>query len=262
MSKSVSPRFATPVPAATILLLRDAARGLEVFLVKRHHEIDFAGGALVFPGGKGDPTDRDPEIADLADGLESIAPDLRTLSITALREAFEEAGILIAREASGALVGEARCNALQSYRERVETGAISLAALLRKECLRLACEELVPFAHWVTPKTMPKRFDTHFFVARVPPGQDGRHCGRESVDSLWATPRDAAGVGHLLFPTRLNLLKLANSRSVNEALAAARAESPVTVEPWTEEASDGTYVRIPEDAGYAITRILLRETMP
>ncbi|HEY3778583.1 MAG TPA: hypothetical protein VGL35_11055 [Rhizomicrobium sp.] len=257
------PRPAIPIAAATILLLRDGESGPEVFMVKRHHQIDFAGGALVFPGGKTDRSDRDPETAGLADGLEAFAPELRTLAITALREAFEEAGILIARDATGAFVGEARCDALQTYRERVEKGVISLAEVLRKERLRLACDELVHFAHWITPKSMPKRFDTQFFVAHAPAGQDGLHCGRESVDSLWANPREATGApDHLLFPTRMNLLKLAAARTVDEALAAARGAPPVTVEPWTEETPDGTYVRIPEAAGYAQTRIPLSETLP
>jgi 8-oxo-dGTP pyrophosphatase MutT (NUDIX family) len=254
---------ATPVPAATILLLRDGDKGLEVFMVKRHHEIDFAGGALVFPGGKADRNDCEEEITRLVDGLENFAPDWRTPAITALREAFEEAGILIARDATGAFVDETRCEALQPFRERIETGAISLAALLRQERLRLACDTLVPFAHWITPKSMPKRFDTHFFIARVPAGQDGQHCGRESVDSLWVNPHETTGAQwHLMFPTRMNLLKLAGSRDVDEALATARTAPPVTVEPWTEETPDGTYVRIPEDAGYLLTRLPLKEALP
>lgn len=263
MSVMSQRRPAAPVPAATILLLRDGDSGLEVFMLKRHHKIDFAGGALVFPGGKADRGDRDPEIVALSDGLDRLPPDLQALAIAALREAFEEAGILIARDANGALLGEARCDALEPQRERVEKGAIGFAALLRQERLRLACDQLVHFAHWITPKAMPKRFDTRFFLARVPHGQDGQHCGREAVDSLWLAPAEAAiGGQHLLFPTRMNLLKLANSHSVDEALAAARVAPPVTVEPWTEDTPDGTYVRIPNDAGYAQTRIPLAETMP
>lgn len=254
---------AAPVPAATILLLRDRTQGLEVFMVKRHHELEFAGGALVFPGGKVDRGDRDPHIAELADGFANIEPGLRALAVAALREAFEEAGILIARDTDGALLSQARCDALEPQRERVEKGAISLAALLEQERLRLACDELAHFAHWITPKAMPKRFDTHFFLARVPEGQDGQHCGRESVDSLWVRPHEAARASeHLLFPTRMNLLKLAAAHNAAEALAAARATPPVTVEPWTEDSSDGTYVRIPADAGYALTRVPLSETLP
>lgn len=220
------------MPAATILLLRDGDNGLEVFMLKRHHEIDFAGGALVFPGGKADRSDSDPEIAALADGLDRLAQNLRALAIAALREAFEEAGILIARDANGVLLGQERCDALEPQRERVEKGAICLAALLRQERLRLACDQLLHFAHWITPSAMPKRFDTHFFVARVPQGQGGQHCGRESVDSLWLAPAAAAeSREHMLFPTRMNLLKLANAQSVEEALATARRVPPVTVEP-------------------------------
>ncbi|MGH6888828.1 MAG: NUDIX hydrolase [Rhizomicrobium sp.] len=255
---------AVPVPAATTLLLRDGGSGVEVFMVKRHHEIAFAAGALVFPGGRVDRSDRDPEIAALADGLDGLAPDLHPIAVAALRESFEEAGILVAREdETGDFIGSGRCQALQYCREEIEEGAISFASVLRRERLRLACDQLVPFAHWITPKSMPKRFDTHFFLARVPPGQDGRHCGRESVDSLWVSPHDiAGGWGRLMFPTKMNLSKLARSRNVGEALAAARAAPPVTIEPWTEETPHGKYVRIREDAGYTQTRIPLSETLP
>lgn len=258
------PAPVVPVPAATILLLREGNGRLEVFMVRRHHEIEFAGGALVFPGGKVDGSDRDPEIAALADGLDGLAPALRQLAVAALRESFEEAGILVARDAqSGEFVGEARCAALQPYREHIEKDRTTLAEFLRRERLRLACDQLVSFAHWITPKFMPKRFDTHFFLARVPDGQAGQHCGRESVDSLWVSPREAAGAkAGLMFPTRMNLLKLSATRTVDEALAAARATPPVPVEPWLEHAPDGEYVRIREDAGYAITRTPRGEAIP
>lgn len=254
-----------PIPAATILLVRDGEAGLEVFMVRRHHEIEFAAGAVVFPGGKASAEDFDPALGELGDGMDAWSAELRGLGVTAIREAFEEAGVLLAREAkTGEFVGEQRLNTLDSYRHRIETGELSLLEMLRRERLRLACDELVHFAHWITPKHMPKRFDTHFFLARAPLGHEGQHCGRESIDSLWIFPDDAIANRNelkLMFPTRLNLMKLACAKSVDEALASARAAPPVAVEPWTVATPEGKYIRIRDDAGYELTSIPLREAM-
>ena len=247
-----------PVPAATILLLRDGDAGLEVFMVERHEKIDFGGGALVFPGGKTAPEDYDSTLGALVDGAADWSDETRAVAISAIREAFEEAGVLLARDAtSGEYIGADRLAALDTYREQLEQSQISLPVFLRREHLRLACDQLVLFAHWITPRGMHKRFDTRFFLARVPAGHAGQHCGRESVASLWARPADAVAQdvqGKLLFPTRMNLLKLAHARSVDEALAAASARPPVTVEPWVENTPDGKFVCIRDDAGYDATR--------
>src|SRR5579862_2863761 len=206
-----STRDTKPVPAATILLLRDHDCGPEVFMVRRHHEIEFAAGALVFPGGKAAPDDFDPALFDFADGVLGWNGDLCAAAAAAIREAFEEAGVLLARDdMTNALVSEARLAELDAYRERLEKGVTSLVAMLRRERLRLACDELAHFAHWVTPKYMPKRYDTHFFLARARIGLWGHHWGRESVDSLWVRPADAIAnrrEWRIMFPTRLNLMK-------------------------------------------------------
>jgi hypothetical protein len=134
--------------------------------------------------------------------------------------------------------------------------------MVRRERLRLACDELVHFAHWVTPKHMPRRYDTHFFLARAPLGHTGQHCGRESVDSLWVRPEDAIAnrkEWRIMFPTRLNLMKLAASKTVDAAISRADAEPPVIVEPWIEEAPDGKRLRIREDAGYDLTNVPLKD---
>ncbi|HEX4079270.1 MAG TPA: hypothetical protein VHX61_10425 [Rhizomicrobium sp.] len=264
MCVTAVPEPATPIPAATVLLVRDGGEGLEVFMVKRHDDIAFAGGALVFPGGKASQDDYDAAIADVADDATGFAADMHALAVAAIREAFEEAGVLIARDAAtGELIGAARLDSLQQHRQQIEKGEISLHALLLREGLRLACDELVYFAHWITPKPQPKRFDTHFFLARVPEGQTGQHCGREAVESVWVKPRDVVAdrtQWKLMFPTRLNLMKLARARTVDEALAAARAAPPVTVEPWIESGADGKFFRIADDAGYEETRVPLRDT--
>jgi len=252
-----------PVPAATILLLQDGKAGIEVFMVRRHHEIEFAAGALVFPGGKAAPDDFDPAFIHFADGISAWNSDMRAVAIAAIREAFEEAGVLLAREDNTkALVSAMRLSKLDPYRERIEKGETSLITMLRQERLRLAFDDLVHFAHWVTPKHMPRRYDTHFFLARVPIGHSGQHCGRESVDSMWVRPERAVAnrkEWRIMFPTRLNLMKLAESKTVEEALARARAEAPVIVEPWTEETPEGTRLRIREDAGYDLTNVPFKD---
>lgn len=255
--------IATPVLAATILIARDGAEGMEVFMVKRHHQIDFVAGALVFPGGKTSAGDREAALAEYADGISAWSADMRALAATAIREAFEESGILLARDAAtGAMVDAERLASLQSYRHAIEKGEISLIEMLQRERLRLACDALVSFAHWVTPKMMPKRFDTHFFLARAPSGHLGSHDGRESVDSIWIRPADAVAdrkTWNVIFPTKLNLMKLAASRTVDEAIEAARAAPPLTVEPWIEAGPDGNVLRIRDDAGYEQTSALVKE---
>jgi len=262
MSGEAKP-VAAPIPAATILILRDGARGLEVFVVKRHHQIDFVAGALVFPGGKAAKGDFDPGLNEFTDGDWSAA--MRALGAAAIREAFEESGILFAREQeSGKLVGGERLEKLSHYRRALEKNEIALLEMLRTEKLRLACDKLVHFAHWVTPKHMPKRFDTHFFLAAGPQGHAGSHDGRESVDSVWIRPDDAIADRkrwNVIFPTKLNLMKLARAANTAQALTAARASVPLTVEPWVEQGPDGSVLRIRDDAGYEQTSALLREAL-
>jgi len=256
---------ATPVPAATILLLRDGRAGLEVFMVKRHHQVDFVSGALVFPGGKVDASDREPGLAEFCDGAEQMEEARRALMVCATREAFEESGILLARDAaSGAFVGAERLDTLSGYRKALDRHEIGMAEMLRKEGLRLALDQLALFAHWITPANMPKRFDTLFFVAPSPVGHIGSHDGRESVDSVWIGPQQAVAdrkSWNVVFPTKLNLMKLAESQTVADAIAKARASAPLTVTPWVEQNAQGPILRIRDDAGYAQTWVKLKEAL-
>jgi 8-oxo-dGTP pyrophosphatase MutT (NUDIX family) len=239
------------LPSATLLLLRDGPSGLEVFMVKRHHQIDFASGALVFPGGKVDPHDRDPRVRTLCDGGAIIDDERLSLAACAIREGFEESGILLARGATG-LVDGARAGALAPWREPLNAGQKGLAEFLVTEQLRLAVDALVPFAHWITPAFMPKRFDTHFYLAAAPEGQLGRHDGSESVDSVWVNPLEAISDARwtIIFPTKMNLIKLGQSKTVATALATARATPVVTVEPIVEVIDGQQMLTIPEEAGY------------
>ncbi len=256
---------AVPIPAATILLLRDGVPGLEVFMVKRHHQIDFVAGALVFPGGKLEKGDSDPALDEHIDCAGDWTAPMRALGAGAIREAFEESGILLARDArTGELVPAARLEELQPYRHLLEKREAVLAEVLAKEKLRLALDLLVPFAHWITPVNMPRRFDTHFFLAVSPVGHVGSHDGRESVDSIWITPGEAVSdrkKWNVIFPTRLNLMKLDRARSVAAAIAAARADTVLPVIPWVEDGPDGQILKIRDDAGYTQTWANMRDAM-
>jgi 8-oxo-dGTP pyrophosphatase MutT (NUDIX family) len=256
---------AVPVPAATILIAREAANGMEVFMVKRHHQIDFVAGALVFPGGKATKSDFDAALGEFCDGMAALSADMHAVVVAAIREAFEESGILFAREkGQESLIGAQKLATLSRYRPKLEKAELSMLDMLRAENLRLAGDKLAHFAHWVTPKMMPKRFDTHFFVAAAPEGHIGAHDGHESVDSVWIRPEDAIADRkrwNVIFPTKLNLMKLAQSRTPGDAIAAAKKAPPLTVEPWVEMGPDGQMLRIRDDAGYEQTTAMMREAL-
>lgn len=180
--------------------------------------------------------------------------------IGALRETFEESGILLART-EGRLVDAACVGTLGPARVAVARGDLGFADVLARHALTLAADLLVPFAHWITPPVFPKRYDTMFFLAAAPADQVAVHDGEESVDSLWITPGAALTVagsasgtatrtGKLEFVTRRNLEKLSRQRTVAEALAAARASRIVTVQPVVEETGAGRRAHLPLDAGY------------
>lgn len=244
-------------PAATVLLLRDDPGGLHVFMVRRHHAMGFAGDARVFPGGRIDESD----IAlaarhDLCPPVAGLDRHAMAFRVGALRETFEESGVLLARAGGAqALIGHDRAQALAGDRQAVCEDGGRFAALLVREGLVLAPDVLAPFAHWITPVIYPKRYDTMFFLAAAPYGQIAAHDGTESVDSLWVTPSGALSDGEkgrckLEFATRRNLEKLGRHRTAEDALAAARGADIVTVVPLIEDGPQGRTARLPPEAGY------------
>lgn len=255
-----------PVPSSTLLLVRDAAEGLEVFMVERHRQIDFAPGAMVFPGGKLDPEDSSATLIERCTGVAGLSPDEAALRIGALREAFEECGVLLARpRGASQLVPAQRALEIEArHREAVHAGKTSLIELVETEDLELACDLLVPFAHWITPEGSPRRYDTHFYLVAAPMDQVAAHDGKESVDSLWITPASAREEERsqrrtIVFPTLMQIRKLGQSRDVAGALAAARRDPIVTVLPWVQPGDDGPILCIPEDAGYDLHQVPLGE---
>jgi len=262
--------------AATIMLVRDAlvddAPALEVCMLQRHLNSDFVGGAYVFPGGKVDDEDRTPA-AEEACALRSDAEASAMLGVgsgglafwvAALRECFEEAGVLLAYRGDG---GAERDTVLEAHdaetRHRLATMRLALNAgevrfldACRREGLRLATDRVHYFSHWITPEPAPKRYDTRFFVAAVPAGQVPIHDDYETVDTVWVRPDDAlarakAGEFDLIFPTMKNLEAISRFTTSGELLAAAAAVERVpTVLPRVVADERGFRILLPGDPGY------------
>ena len=146
----------------------------------------------------------------------------------------------------------------QRWQARVAAGGSAFVDMVCEEDLELALEQLVPYAHWVTPEVSPKRFDTHFYLARVPADQIAAHDGHENVDSVWITPQQVIEDARekrrtVIFPTLSNVVRLAQYKTVAQAFEGALNSTIVPIKPWMETRADGKYVCIPTDAGFELT---------
>ncbi len=259
---------AAPRPATTVLLLRpsqpgDAASPLEVFMVVRHHQIDSFSGALVFPGGKLEEADGAPSLRARCGGADKIDDAELKFRVAGVREAFEECGVLLARKrGQRALIGAADLKGIEErWRAKLAKDEASIVDMVEAEDLEIATELMTPYAHWITPTFVPKRFDTWFFLAEAPEDQIALHDGSESTDSVWIGPQEAieeakAGKRTLVHATTKNLELLAEGKTVAGAISAASARKIVTVLPWVEVKDGKKFLHIPEGAGY---RNLIRE---
>jgi 8-oxo-dGTP pyrophosphatase MutT (NUDIX family) len=230
-----------PQPAATLLLLRDSAAGLEVLMMERHRDAFFSS-ALVFPGGRVDEEDR-----VMARGSPHADAAFR---IAAIRESWEEVHMLLARKRGQDRIVSA------SDLAAAAGGAADFAALIAQG-IEPATDALVPFAHWVTPEDSPRRYDTQFFLAIAPADQVAMPDGGEAVDLVWLTPAAALAEGEakrrrLIFATRTNLHRLTRSRTAADAIADA-ARYPITrICPEIYDSPTGPRIRIPQGLGYEI----------
>ncbi|MEW6076461.1 MAG: NUDIX hydrolase [Thermodesulfobacteriota bacterium] len=249
-----------PIPSATIILGRDRGDAIEMFMVKRNRRIDFAAGALVFPGGRVDVDDTAPGVIRRCGGAmnQCREPD-PGFYVAAIREVYEESGILLVREGGAAtIISPERLAGFEDKRRALCAGELKFSELLENEDLYPACDRLTPFAHWITPEFMPKRFDTWFFVADAPDGQVGSHDGSESVDSLWITPADvltgaSGGRFMVIFPTRMNIAKMARFCCLDEARSYCLEHPAIPVLPRMEQRAGGPVLCIPAEADYGLT---------
>lgn len=249
----------TPLPASTVILLRDGERGLEVLLVQRHKATAFMGGAYVFPGGKLDPLDASEAVhaharsVDDATLLATLGPTetldvtaARALFVAAARETFEEAGILL---------GAAPKNAAEIAAQRVRLNAgAGFADVLGALEAHVDLGRLVPLSRWVTPAVERKRFDARFFLCAVSRADSERASieEHETIASRWLTPTDAVGLHQAatidLPPPTLRTLELLSLHpSAAAAIAAARATTPPLVRPVFHAPDDGWVLALPGD---------------
>jgi 8-oxo-dGTP pyrophosphatase MutT (NUDIX family) len=235
-----------PAPAATLVLLRDRpAGGFEILLMQRHHASKFAAGDFVFPGGKLEVDDNPEDAVRWCTGLD-LAGAARTLGLEhapatalaywvgAIRETFEEAGVLLATTADG---GPVRLPAARvaDYRRAIQADNRAFWSMIKTEKLRLATDRLVYFAHWVTPDGLPLRFDTRFFAAPMPDGQEAVGDDHEMISLRWLAPSDALdaharGELSLRNPTVRNLMLLEGQSAV-AALDRLRGREVKTIRP-------------------------------
>jgi len=241
--------------ASTVIILREAGAGLETFLLCRHQRSGFMGGAHVFPGGKVDPSDKEPSWRARVDqSIEYITAQLGEtdtevglgLLVAAVRETFEEAGVLLANTAEGV--------DLSATRRRLHDGT-SFPELANDIDMKIDALALTPYARWITPKMESYRFDTRFYIAVAPEGQNASHDGTETTSATWLRPAGAiedmfAGRIKLAPPTVRTLQWLAQFDDTKSVIADALSRKPPLVRPRIVTGDDGWFLALPGDPAH------------
>lgn len=258
-------------PAATVMLIRDqASAAFEVFMLQRTLSAAFAKGMYVFPGGRVDDGDSANELEDLCDGMsDEQASSLLQVPVgglaywvAAIRECFEEAGVLLARHASSQeIIRFDNPDVVAKFaeaRKQIYDGTLTLIQLCARENLTLVTDSIHYVSHWITPVGETRRFDTRFFVARAPQAQEPLHDDGETIASLWVEPEDALarrtrGELAMIWPTISNLEFLAQHQTTADVLdAASRIGVPTTILPRLRTDANGKVIGIilPGQPGY------------
>ena len=257
--------------AATVILVRPGMDdSWEIFLARRHRQQSFMAGAFVFPGGQLEASDADPEFSRLIWAPDDFNPQqalqdpgltvekARGFFIAAMRETFEEAGIMLAGDAGGnfiTLEQEEDIARFSRYRRELNDNQISFAEILRREKILLFPAALIAYSHWITPESSAKRFDTLFFLARLPGGQKPIIDDTELTETLWVSPQDALrrqSLGEIVLmpPTLKTIIELSGYTSIDELFAAAKRCPIHPILP--QEIANG--VRLPHDPEYDVER--------
>ncbi|GAA3816079.1 NUDIX hydrolase [Nocardioides panacisoli] len=249
---------AEPRNAATVVLLRDGAPGPEVYLLRRHVTMDFAGGMCVFPGGGVDPRDFDTTVgwaglppAAWAERLGTDEELARALVCAAVRETFEESGVLLAGPSADSVVADTTGDDWEADRVALESRELAMTDLLERRGLVLRTDLLGIWDGWLTPVFEPKRYRTWFFVAHLPEGQRTRDVSSESSSVVWMPVREAAdradeGTLAMLPPTYLTCLEISQHDSVDAVVAASEGRTVDMFTPSVEPLGDGFTLSMPD----------------
>ena len=261
-----------PKNAATVILLRnDERQGFDVFLLKRHEKSSFMGGNYVYPGGRVDRDDGSPELYSLSRGVtleeaqknlgEILSPEESFAHwIAAIRELFEEAGVLLAYDQKGNLIqltNREERERFLDYRKLLQEDKISFSEMAQKENLLFALDQLLYYAHWITPEAQPQRFDTRFFLTRCPSGQEASPDQKETTAGIWLAPQKALEenlkrVVILSPPTLKTLEDLARFKSIDEVFNSQRKEDIRPVLPILTKLTSGPLIIFPWDPEYEL----------
>jgi len=262
----------TPKNAATVILLRDDERqGFDVFLLQRHEKSSFMGGNYVYPGGRVDRNDGAIDLYPFSKGMtfEEAEKNLGgTFSreesfahwIAGIRELFEEAGVLLAydrKENLFQLTNREEREKFSRYRELLQKGKISIGEMAQRENLLLALDQLHYYAHWITPEARPERFDTRFFLARYPSGQEASHDQKETTAGVWITPKKALeenlkGDVILSPPTLKTLEDLSRFKTIEDIFRSLKKDDIRPILPILTRISDTILIIFPWDPEYHV----------
>jgi 8-oxo-dGTP pyrophosphatase MutT (NUDIX family) len=251
-----------PRLSASVILVRDAPDGLETFMVRRHARSPVAPSAYVFPGGtvrsddaESAPRDAQPLAHVLSARSDTAVEPAQAAAfyVCALRELFEEAGVVLVRDGCGGLVevdaaDQTLQERLESTRLALQARDLSLARVLADWGWQPAFDLLVPFSHWVTPAVLAARFDTRFFVAAMPPRQAALHDTIETSEGVWLPPaRVLESDYHTVYATAQHLRRLSPFRTLQDLLKFAREKPIRRVQPEVVEGASGLSVFIPPE---------------
>jgi 8-oxo-dGTP pyrophosphatase MutT (NUDIX family) len=264
-----------PLPAATIVLLRECEGGkFEVFLMQRHKQQAFMGGAYVFPGGRMDENDCEAALAEFILGMTPAEAKISLnelelddqialgLYLCAIRETFEESGVLLAQTAGGGKLDfsdDETMARFARYRRQLHDSEITLLQFAIQECIRFQLDRMVPYSHWITPEVESKRFDTRFFIARMPADQVPLHDALEMTRSTWMTPSEAlnrhkTGEIILMPPTLKTIEELADFSSIDLVFSATWGKQIRPILPQAFFEDKGFGVKLPHDPEYSLPR--------
>jgi 8-oxo-dGTP pyrophosphatase MutT (NUDIX family) len=246
---------AIPVDAATVVLLRDGARGVEAYMLRRQSTMDFAAGMYVFPGGKVHDSDRlvdswvGPSPEEWGERLGCDADTARSLVVAAVRETFEESGILLAGPDADTVVSDTSSAEMQAARVALENAEYGFADFLSKHELVLRADLIGAWSHWITPSFEPRRYDTRFFVAALPDGQVVGELPGEADRAHWSPVADVlraveAGEAFLLPPTAITCREVSRF-AAPEILAASAEREIITIEPRLVEVDGELFLENP-----------------